>query len=70
MSRWRVPVSDVGTHTALVIEAAATPMASHRKVEIQGLSEEATLRLAETFIVPFLRTTGGDVTIRWGDGRV
>ena len=50
---------------SLVIESAMTPMSSPRRVEIQGLSQEASLTIAETFIVPFLRSTGGNVTIRW-----
>lgn len=51
---------------ALTIEAARTQWCAARKVEIHGLTEQDALHLAEAFIVPFLRTTAGDVTIRLG----
>lgn len=53
---------------SLVIAAAKTPLSAAREVAINGLGEAEALDLAKTLIVPFLRTTGGNVSITWRTG--
>lgn len=49
----------------LRLEAVGGAFSASRAVEIQGLEQAEALKLAETLIVPFLRTTAGDVKITW-----
>lgn len=52
----------------LVIAAKGTSMSMARKVEIVGIGHDEALKFAETWIVNFMRTTAGDVTISWAEG--
>lgn len=51
--------------SVLRIAAAMTALSPARTVEIHGLAREDAVKFAETWIVPFLRQTAGDVTITW-----
>lgn len=51
--------------SVLVIEAKQMLLSSGRRIEIAGFDEDTALRVAQTLLEPFLRTTGGDISITW-----